>query len=351
MKHSKIRRIVISTSLLSIFVGGLGTLSHSTVKQALFSNAERFYTKWLPPKTPITPSSLSLEERAAFQTLGDRVSGQVVWSSNREGNHELYLVNTATGLQHRLTNNPHVDFFSRFSPDGTKISFLRSQREWVSFRETEAWDLYLMDSDGTNERLLAKEAYHPTWTPNGAGLVFIRQNRIINYNLVDGVETVLHDGRDPPTSGKVEEPELLDDSLVALTLRNVPEETVGVLDLSDGTYLPMSSSRACQITWVPQTRHLVWIDNGGRGGNHVMHSSLDNPKESVLIDLPNDYSHEYFPRVTKGGEWLIWGAAAEGHEHDRADYEIFAWKLGEPWSTAIRLTFSTANDQWPDLFY
>ena len=44
------------------------------------------------------------------------------------------------------------------------------------------------------------------------------------------------------------------------------------------------------------------------------------------MDLPGAYSHEYFPRVSNDGRWLVWGAAASGHEHDRADYEIFVWQ-------------------------
>ena len=46
----------------------------------------------------------------------------------------------------------------------------------------------------------------------------------------------------------------------------------------------------------------------------------------------------------------MWGASAGGHEHDRADYEVFVWRIGEPWGTATRVTYSPANDQWPDLF-
>ncbi len=320
---------------------------------AVFSwipGATRFYTRWVPPSPLPRLEGVSEEERSAFRQLGTELAGYLVWSSNREGNHELYLVDLITGAERRLTEHPHVDFFSRFSPDGTQISFLRSQREWVSFREDESWDLYVMDADGSNERLLAPQAYHPTWVPDGSGLVFIRQNHIIKYELATGTETVLHDGAAPPTNGRVEEPELLEDGLVSITLRNVPDETVGVLDLTAGTYRPLSSARACQITWVPTRRHLVWIFGEGRGGTQVMHASLEDTREEVLIDLPHEYSHEYFPRVTANGEWLIWGAAAEGHEHDRADYELFVWKLDRPQSTALRLTYSRANDQWPDLF-
>ncbi len=310
----------------------------------------RVYTRWVPPEPPPQLDGLSEPERVAFGRLGARVRGRVVWSSNREDNHELYLVDLTTGEERRLTRHPNVEFFSRFSPDGATISFLRSQREWVSFREDESWDLFLIDADGGNERRVAREAYHPTWVPDGSGLVFMRQNRIVRYDLASGTETVLHDGADPPTRGRVEEPELLTESLVAITLRNVPEETVGILDLASGTYSPMSRTRDCQITWIPGQQQVVWIEGEGRGGTRVMQRRLDAGDPEPLIDLPHEYSHEYFPRVTADGAWLIWGAAAEGHEHDRADYELFVWQIGEPWEQAWRLTHSPANDQWPDLW-
>ena len=50
----------------------------------------------------------------------------------------------------------------------------------------------------------------------------------------------------------------------------------------------------------------------------------------VFMDLPGAYSHEYFPKLSNDGRWLVWGATAEGHEHDRADYEIFLGKSGPP---------------------
>jgi hypothetical protein len=98
------------------------------------------------------------------------------------------------------------------------------------------------------------------------------------------------------------------------------------------------------------TGRVVWIEGSGRGGTRVMHTPSPGGRPEILIDLPGAYSHEYFPVVTRDGRWLIWGAAAEGHEHDRADYEIFAWRIGAPAESATRLTWSTSNDQWPDLW-
>jgi Tol biopolymer transport system component len=56
----------------------------------------------------------------------------------------LYLLDLHRLTVRQLTHNPHVDFFSRFSPDGRRVLFLRSQREWVSFREEGAWDVMLV---------------------------------------------------------------------------------------------------------------------------------------------------------------------------------------------------------------
>jgi Tol biopolymer transport system component len=91
------------------------------------------------------------------------------------------------------------------------------------------------------------------------------------------------------------------------------------------------------------------MESEGHGGTRVMHTPVAGGRPEVLIDLPGAYSHEYFPTMTPDGRWLVWGAAAEGHEHDRADYEIFVWRVGTPPESARRVTYSTSNDQWPDL--
>ena len=51
-----------------------------------------------------------------------------------------------------------------------------------------------------------------------------------------------------------------------------------------------------------------------------------------------------------GPIYTVFAASAGGHEHDVEDYEIFLWEIGTPPETAARLTWHTANDNWPDLF-
>ena len=209
-------------------------------------SAERFYTRFVPPEPPEIDDRINVEEIEVLATVG----GRLVWSSNRGGNHDLYLAELSTGLVRRITDHPHVDYFSRFSPDGTLISFLRSRRPWVSFREENAWDLYVMNADGTDARPLAEHAYHPTWKQDGSGLVFLRDNAIREVDLEGGPGRLLQDGSMPPLDGRIGDPEMAPDGRMTVTVRRRAQR-VGVLDAERHTYAFISDPRACHITWMP----------------------------------------------------------------------------------------------------
>src|SRR5262245_53744104 len=53
-----------------------------------------------------------------------RSNGKIAFTSDRDGNQEIYLMNNDGSGQLRLTNNPGTDAFPTFSPDGRKIAFV-----------------------------------------------------------------------------------------------------------------------------------------------------------------------------------------------------------------------------------
>jgi Tol biopolymer transport system component len=316
---------------------------------------ERLVAQVFPPRVPasVRLAGLTGPEQNAVAALARRLAGLIAWSSNRTGNHELYLLDLKSGTVRQLTHTPYVEFFPRFSPDGQRILFARSQREYVSFRDPRAWDVYVINADGTGERLLAKNGYSPQWAPSGNAITFLRGDQVIRLDLEGGNpgrESVLLDG--PTTEGiqgGMETPELSPDGArLAVTVRSRVYGGVAVVDLATHAVTRLSPGAACQITWRPGSEALLWMESGGNGGTQIMTGGPGRPRGGIM-DLPGEYSHEYFPRVSNDGRWLIWGAAARGHEHDRADYEIFVWQLDRPASEAVRLTHHPGNDQWPDL--
>ena len=93
---------------------------------------------------------------------------KIVFSSNREGNYEIYVMSDNGNNLKRLTYNLVRDYQPRWSPDGKQIAFVR--------RLQNQGDLFLMNADGRNERQLT---HHPesdgpnlTWAPDGKLIAF-----------------------------------------------------------------------------------------------------------------------------------------------------------------------------------
>lgn len=97
----------------------------------------------------------------------NRGATRVVFSSNRDGDYEIFVMNAdGSGLQ-QLTHNGADDVNPVWSPDGSQIAF-------QSYRDGQA-EVYVMDANGLNEqRLTAHGSYdgEPTWSPDGSQLAF-----------------------------------------------------------------------------------------------------------------------------------------------------------------------------------
>ena len=108
---------------------------------------------------------------------GAEPPGSVVFSANRDGDHELYRVAATGGTPTRLTRNRWNDAAPAVSPNGRLVAF-------VSDRDGDE-EIFLMRLDGTGVRQLThnRRADHsPAWSPNGRRLVFA-SDRSGNFEL------------------------------------------------------------------------------------------------------------------------------------------------------------------------
>ena len=93
------------------------------------------------------------------------LDGRFVFSSDRSGNREIYVMNPdRTGLQ-QLTNDPADDRLPTWSPDGQRIAFTSNRTG-----ENEIW---VMNADGTEQTQVttAVKGERARWSPDGSQLV------------------------------------------------------------------------------------------------------------------------------------------------------------------------------------
>jgi WD40 repeat protein len=94
-------------------------------------------------------------------------NGKIAFSSERDGNPEIYAMNPNGTALDRLTNNQAGDFSPAWSPDGNKIAFL-SERDGNP-------EIYAMNPNGQGVDRLTNnpvEDTQPNWTPDGNRIAF-----------------------------------------------------------------------------------------------------------------------------------------------------------------------------------
>ena len=124
--------------------------------------------------------------------LGEAVKGQIVWSSSRLGNHDLFVMDTDGSNVRPITKGENVDWFPRFAPDGSRILFTRSKKGWVFERDANTdgkWDIFTVTPDGKEETKVVDNASWGSWVSNDE-IVYARTTRIYKRALAGGEETL-----------------------------------------------------------------------------------------------------------------------------------------------------------------
>ncbi len=312
---------------------------------------------------PGKPVKMRPAEEEALKGLGRVLSARVVWSTcRRSGRHDIFIMNADGTGKKALTKSDKVDWFPRFSPDGQRVMFVRSRMGWTSERNAnrpKRWDIYVINVDGSGEKKIVKDASWGSWTGDGKTVLFSRTDKAYLKDLATGDEELLLDGMAALKGAVLQQPQLSSDGrFLAITLRGRRRET-GIWDVVAKEWARVGVvGGGCQIGWFPSGDRVYWVNPSGTGGSEIVSTRVKDgrpldPRAKYAdwrwMDLPGRRSHEYFPRVSRDGNWLVWCATDRGHDHDVYDYEVYCWRVGRPVKEAVRLTFHTGNDRWPDI--
>jgi len=195
----------------------------------------------------------------------------VIFSSNRSGNIDLWIVDRQTGVLRQLTDDDANDWDPAFTPDGQSVM-------WSSDRSG-VMEIWMAAADGSRAHRITNDgvdAENPTVTPDGQWIVYASSN---DEKL--GVWKIRPDGSDAThlVHGSVLLPELSPDGRYALfdQFRSM-DYVVQVVDVESGELIDFeidlaSSTRHQDVVlgrarWSPDGRAICYIgqDELGRTG-------------------------------------------------------------------------------------
>ncbi len=111
---------------------------------------------------------------------------QIAFSTCRDGNFEIYTMNSYGNAQRNITNNPATDIHPDWSPDGGEILF-------ISSRNNGNYDPHLINTRTLNATSLIQSSWterEAVWSPDGEKIAFV----VWNLNDIPRIFSMNRDG-------------------------------------------------------------------------------------------------------------------------------------------------------------
>jgi len=314
---------------------------------------------FIPPDSGTVAIDATKNQGLSARQLNS-LSGFAVFSSNRDGNHDIFKLNLTNFELSKITTHPHTETYPRISPDGSKLVFARAHQTWVSLRNTVAWDIILLDLISGEEATIGQRGTAPAWI-NHHQITYAQDSvRLVKVDVRTGVQQTLYESgidNPMPTGSHLSNPKYNPNTKqFVFTAR---QNQIGMNTGHWGTALSNGHRHkgllnGCEISWDTAGETLFQVTGGGnRDSLRIAKIEPETLDVTTLIDLEGEFSHEYWPKdAANGSGYMVLGASRskQEHEHDVADYEIFLWEKGTDPGQATRLTFHTGNDNWPDVY-
>jgi len=230
---------------------------------------------------------------------------KIAFSSLRDGNWEIYVMNADGSNPVNLTNNSAEDDWPTWSPDGTQIAF-------TSHRNGN-YEIYTMNADGTNPVDRTNNSaldMRPAWSPNGASIAFTTNRNEANpgtcnpcnfdiytmsptganqFQVTKNTRTDEDPSFSPDSSKIVYDTNRVDGSNFELFVANA-DGTGGVTQLTNNPALDEWPS------WSPDGNNVVFDSN--RDGNFNLFKTAANgtgPAVRLTIDPKDDMEPKWKP--------------------------------------------------------
>ena len=236
----------------------------------------------------------------AFSNKGN----QIAFTSDRDGNSEIYIMNVDGTNQVRITDHPAKDNFPEWSPDDKKIAF-------VSNRDTTSSDIYIIDlkTKETKRLTIGMKLATPklSWSPDGKWISFsCRKTGFENPYIVSTDKDAI------------------------------------IKQLITDTF------RTYHCSWLPDSRNIIFHSDRSGKKNELRLHQIDIQTGVIKKLLTTETAFDdYLPEVSANGKKVVFVTSYHMNETDKLNWEVYTANTD---GTGIkRITTNKSYDFWPSI--
>jgi Tol biopolymer transport system component/serine/threonine protein kinase len=248
-----------------------------------------------PSPTPLPPSPTPPPALPAATPMGGGLL--LEFSTNRDGQYEIYAMRSDGGQQTRVTNNPANETSPSLSPDSSRVVFV-SNRDGVR-------QIYRMNANGTDPVRLSNtgvDEYAPAWSPDGTRIAFVSTRdglpQIYVMNI-DGTSQVRVTNIDQATNNPAWAPDSLH---IVFDYGTDTNRAIAVIQANGSGLTALTDPTALNIdpAWSRDGTRIAFISNrDGALDLYVMNANGSSPGR--LLAHPENLAG---PIWSPDGQWI-----------------------------------------------
>ncbi|HSF83929.1 MAG TPA: hypothetical protein VLA49_22055 [Anaerolineales bacterium] len=286
-----------------------------------------------PAMTSMPPTPTDLIPSTTPAPPVEDVVGLIAYSSDQDGDFEIWVMDADGSDQYKLTDNNSMDISPAWSPDGSQIAFI-SNRDGND-------EVYVMNADGSNVRRLtqttaAGESF-PAWSPDGRQISF-DSDRGGNWDIY----VMAGDGANPRRLTDSPDDDWIsswspDGSRIVFESKRDGNYEIYVMDSDGSNQQPLTVNQIHDgfPAWSPNGKQIAFMSQ--RDGNYEIYTM--NADGTDQRRVTNDPSEDSDPAWSPDGEWLACVSLRDGND------EIYIMKVDG--SHIRRLTDNGARNWSP----